>query len=205
MTRPFGRSTIASGADSPRHSSPEGHRVSQEPGQRDGGTSPLDLLLMVALSLVLIFGVVRPFIVESFSIPSASMEPTLLPGDSVLTLKFYYRLFGPHRGDLVAFKSPERAGEVLIKRVVGLSGDVVEVRDSVVFVNGEPQKESYVDHRLIDGTYFGPVRVPEGRLFVMGDNRFNSRDSRDYGPVPEKDLIGKVVLRFWPPARVDPL
>jgi len=202
MIRPFRRSTITSGANSLRYSSSEGHRVSQEPRQRGGGTSALDFLLMVSLSLVLIFGVVRPFIVESFSIPSGSMEPTLMPGDSVLTLKFYYRLFEPHHGDLVAFKSPEQAGEVLIKRVVGLSGEVVEVRDSVVFVNGEPQKESYVDHRLIDGAYFGPVKVPEGHLLVMGDNRFNSRDSRDYGPVPEKDTIGKVVLRFWPLERV---
>ena len=150
------------------------------------------------------FGIVRPFVAETFSIPSESMSPTLQPGDQVLVGKLAYRFTEPQRGDLAAFVegSESEEEEATIKRVVGLAGDEVAVDDGVLVVNGEPQEEeAYVDYRLTDSSFFGPEEVPEGHVFVMGDNRSNSRDSRTFGPVPEGDLIGKVILRFWPPDR----
>ncbi len=145
------------------------------------------------------FGVVRPFVVEALRIPSGSMVPTLEVGDRVLVNKFIYRFEDIGRGDLALFEGP--GGEATIKRVVGLPGDGIAVWDGVLFVNGESRKESYVDYRLADSTFFGPEKVPEGHVFVMGDNRANSRDSRDFGPVPEKEVLGEVFLRLWPPDR----
>lgn len=148
------------------------------------------------------FGVVRPFVAEVFRIPSESMSPTLKVGDSVLAAKFAYRFSEPERGDLAVFDGPEGT---TIKRVVGLPGDTVAVRDGVLVVNGDAKREPYVDYELTDSSFFGPERVPEGHVFVMGDNRSNSLDSRSFGPVPEEDLTGKVVLRLAPLGRIGTL
>lgn len=158
-------------------------------------------LLALVLSFVVVFGFVRPFVVEPFYVSSGSMSQTLRSGDSVLAAKFAYRLAEPRRDALVVFEDPTDANRVLMKRVVGVAGDTVGVRDGVLYVNGERKREPYVDHRLTDSTFFGPVRVPEGHVFVMGDNRSNSKDSRSFGAVPEEDLLGEVFVRFWPPGR----
>lgn len=142
--------------------------------------------------------VVRPFVVEPLYIPSESRFTTREPGDHVTVAKFAYRIGGPNRGALAVFEDPEDCGEALIKHVVGLSGDTVEVRDGVLYVNGERRKEGYVNYRLTDNVFFGPVKVPAGRVLVMGDNRSNSQGSREFGPVSEADLLGKVLVRFWP-------
>lgn len=163
--------------------------------RRGKGTGVVDLLVMLALSLLFVFGVVRPFVVEPFLIPSESMSPTLEPGDRVLAVKPLYLVAEPGRGDLAVF---DHGSGAVIKRVVGLPGDVISVEDGVLVVNGQPIDEPYVDYGLTDSTFFGPETVPEGHVFVMGDNRSNSRDSRTTGPVAEEDLIGRVVLRFWP-------
>lgn len=176
---------------------PRGSRRRVKNPERKGG-SPLEFLLITLISLVFVFGVVRPFVVEAFFIPSESMAPTLQEGDRVLAAKFAYRFADPERGELVAFKDPENGDQVDIKRVVGLPKDTVAIRDGVLFVNGEPRREPYVNHRLTDANFFGPKTVPKGHVFVMGDNRSNSRDSRFFGPVPEEDLLGRVSLRFWP-------
>lgn len=141
------------------------------------------------------FGVVRPFVAEVFRIPSESMSPTLETGDSVLAAKFAYRFSDPERGDLAVFDGPDGT---TIKRVVGLAGDVVAVRDGVLVVNGEPKREPYVDYGLTDSSFFGPERVPKDHVFVMGDNRSNSLDSRAFGPVPREDLTGRVLMRISP-------
>ncbi|AHY46488.1 signal peptidase I [Rubrobacter radiotolerans] len=160
-------------------------------GRRRSG-SAVEFAAILSVCLVLVFGGVRPFVAEVFLLPSASMSPTLLPGERVLVEKVTLRLGAPERGDLVAF---ERGGGVEIKRVAGLPGDRVEVRDGVLFVDGERLREPYVDYRLTDGSFFGPVRVSEGSVFVLGDNRSNSLDSRELGPVAEGDLLGRVVGR----------
>ena len=162
--------------------------------RREGLT--LELILISALSLAFVFGVVRPFLLEAFFVSSESMTPTLRAGDHVLANKLVYRVGDPGRGDLVVFR--EAGGEASIKRVVGLPGDTVAVRDGVLHLNGEPVAEPYVNYRLNEGSFFGPERVPAGGVFVMGDNRANSVDSRALGPVRREDLLGKVLLRLWP-------
>jgi signal peptidase I len=160
-----------------------------------------DALLVVVVSAVFALGFVRPFVAEVFFVSSGSMSPTLKRGDSVLAARFAYSFGGPERGDLAVLEDPENEAGVLIKRAVGLSGDTVEVRDGFLFVNGERRREPYVDYNLADSTFFGPEKVPAEEVFVMGDNRSNSRDSREFGPVPEEYLLGKVVFRLWPPGR----
>ena len=146
--------------------------------------------------VVLLLGM-KLLVAEPFSVPARSMAPTLQPGDHVLVNKLAYRTGDPRRGDLAVVKAP-RTGELLLKRVVGVGGDEVEIRDGVLYVNRRAEREPYVDHHTIDSVYFGPVRVPAGRLFVLGDNRANSDDSRQLGPVAERDAIGRVDLRLWP-------
>ena len=167
----------------------------------------LDFLLQLLLCLVLVFGVVKPFVVEPFYIPSPSMVPTLEIGDRVLVNKFVYRFSDPQRGDIIVFRSVAEGGVDLIKRVVGLPGDKVELLHGRVFLNGQRQNEPYVVNKpCVSGRpktcSYGPVTVPEGHYFVMGDNRANSEDSRFIGPVPKKTIVGEAFLRLWPPGRV---
>ena len=188
----------------PPENDPEGKTPpeARPPGGR--GAGPFGFLLVALVAVFSIFGVVRPFVAEPFGITTGSMDPTLRAGDSVLAIKFAYRLAEPERGDVVLFEAPGEAGDgagdgaPTIKRVVGVAGDTVAVRDGVLFVNGDKVRENYVDYELTDSTFFGPAQVPEGHVYVMGDNRSNSLDSRSYGPVPEGGLLGEVSLRLWP-------
>jgi signal peptidase I len=174
--------------------------------QRTPRRSSGEALVAVGLALLASLAAVIAWVAEPVRIGSDSMRPTLLPGDHVLVDKV-----SPHgrdwrRGDRVAFHRPE-TGELVVKRVAGLGGDEVAIEDGVLLVNGHPVAEPYADPGAIDGVYFGPVRVPSGRVFVLGDNRGNSQDSRTFGPVPERDLEGRVVAVLWPPSRwsdVDP-
>lgn len=140
----------------------------------------------------------RLLAVEPLHVDSVSMAPTLQAGDRVLVEKISLRFAAPSRGDIVVFEHELGAG-LAVKRVVGLAGDEVGLEDGVLVVNGEPADERYVDLARVEGVYFGPVEVPEGTVFVMGDNRAESIDSRTYGAVPLSDLAGRVVLRRLPP------
>ncbi len=154
-------------------------------------------MLVAAGLLVLLAGPVRVYVAEPFAIPSESMEPTLRPGDHVLVEKLSYRFDSPRRGDLVVFKTPG-GGTLSVKRIVGLAGDRVAIEDGVLTIDGQPQDEPYVDLRRMDSVYFGPIVVPRGEVFVLGDNRSDSTDSRDYGAVPRPSLIGRVLATLWP-------
>ena len=169
---------------------------------KKSGGGVLEFLIILLVSFVLVFGFVRPFVVEAFWIPSASMVPTLKYGDRVLVNKFIYRFTEPERGDVIVFKSVEGDGQDLIKRVVGVPGDEIAVRGGKLFVNGEPQKEPYVNKKYPDRSFYAPTTVPKDHVFAMGDNRANSQDSRIFGPVPEENIEGEAFLRFWPPDRV---
>ncbi len=162
----------------------------------------LELPVILLISFALVFGFVRPVIAAPFYVGSESMVPTLEVWDRVLINKLAYDLDEPERGDIVLFRSPDGGEDPLIKRVIGLPGDTMEVRHDRLFVNGEPQSETYVndEYRKLQTTY-GPLEVPADHVFVMGDNRGNSQDSRVFGPVPEENLIGEALFRFWPPAR----
>jgi signal peptidase I len=162
----------------------------------------LEFLIILLVAFALVFGVVRPFVLEAFYIPSGSMLPTLKVGERVFVNKFIYRFSEPQRGDIVVFRDVEGADEDLIKRVVGLPGDEVAVQNGVLSLNGEPQEEPYVNTRFPDDSFYGPTKVPEGEVFVMGDNRSNSADSRVFGPVPMENVEGEAVVAFWPPSRI---
>ena len=170
--------------------------------------------LVIAIILALF---IRTFVVQAFKIPSGSMKNTLLVGDYILVNKFIYGIkipftdvtaipiSEPHRGDIVVFKYPEDPSKDFIKRVVGLPGDTVEIINKKVYVNGKLQENPhaiYLDPRIIPRAYsprdnFGPVTVPKDDLFVMGDNRDESNDSRFWGFVNEKLLLGKAFMIYW--------
>jgi signal peptidase I len=168
--------------------------------KKSGGV--LEYLVILLVSFALVFGFVRPFVMEAFWIPSGSMIPTLEIGDRVLVNKFIYRFTDPSRGDIIVFESVDNSNEDLIKRIVGLPGDRIAVRGGKLFVNGERQREPYTNKKLPDRSFYAQTRVPKNHVFVMGDNRGNSADSRVFGPLPEKNIEGEAFLRFWPPDRI---
>ena len=170
----------------------------------------------ILLAIVIAF-FIRTFVIQAYKIPSGSMKPTLLIGDHILVSKFNYGVKlpfvrstlipvgSPRRGDIVVFIYPEDRSKDFIKRLVGLPGDTVEVRDKQILLNGQPWKETHGVHSdslVIPGAVqprdnFGPVKVPEGSLFVMGDNRDESYDSRFWGFVDMKDVLGKALIIYW--------
>jgi len=156
----------------------------------------LGILVMAAVAVGLVL-LVQGYLVHSFSIPSGSMEPTLLAGDRVLTTPLVFDFRGPRRGDVVVFHSSAFGGAVLIKRVVAVAGDSVEVKNGALYLNGQRQKEHYLLEKGVDGDFPKTV-VPTGELFVMGDNRNDSEDSRIFGPIATKAVIGKAVAVWWP-------
>jgi signal peptidase I len=169
-----------------------------------------------AIGTALIFAlIIRTYIVQAFKIPSGSMIPTLLIGDHILVNKFIYGtqvpfsnkkilcIAHPKRGDIVVFKYPEDLNKDFIKRVVGIGGDIVEEKNKVIFVNGKPINEPYAQHTddsINNGEprdNFGPYLVPNGKLFVMGDNRDQSYDSRYWGYVDLALVKGKAMVMYW--------
>jgi len=160
--------------------------------------------VFVVVAAVLTALVLRTVVVEAFSIPSASMERTLLIGDRVLVNKLSYRLHDVHRGDVVVFKRPPGEGTAaikdLIKRVIALPGETVDARDGRIHINGKVLEEPYLE-RGTTTVMAGAEVVPPGRLWVMGDNRGNSKDSRFFKSIPESSIVGRAFVRIWPPAR----
>ena len=157
----------------------------------------LDACLFAALlSLVII-----TFIVQAFYIPSGSMEPTLMVDDRILVAKFVYRLGAVHRGDVIVFRYPLNPQRDFVKRVMGLPGERVRLKEGVVYVGDRALTEKGYTIKPDFGNY-GPVSVPATQYFVLGDNRNNSEDSRFFGYVPRANIIGKAVFIYWPPARV---
>lgn len=198
------------------------------PKEPDGGHRPfwreLPVLIVIAFAIALLL---KTFVVQAFYIPSASMEETLKIGDRVLVEKLGYRFSEPGRGHVVVFEKdlgtgllseeddrsvlqrvnetirglfgfPTGTAQDFIKRVIAVGGDTVEGEDGRVFVNGEAVDEPYLDPGT-ETSSFGPVDVPEGMIFVMGDNRGNSDDSRNFGPVPTDTVLGRAFLLIWPP------
>jgi signal peptidase I len=179
-------------------------RESRRERQRKKGRSGLrDLFITLLVAFVLVFGVVRPFIVAAYWVPTESMVPTLLVGDRVFANKFIYRFAEPERGDIVVFEDVEGGEDDLIKRVVAVPGERVRVNAlGVLRVNGEVQEEPYVKPQLPNGIIYGPEKIPEGYVFVMGDNRGNSADSRAFGLLPVENIEGEAFVRFWPLSRI---
>jgi signal peptidase I len=174
-----------------------------------------------AIAIVLL---VKAFVVNPYRIPSSSMEPTLhcaRPAqgcearfsDRVLANRFIYHFRDPQRGEIVVFDTPALAqtkcgaGGTFVKRIIGLPGDRLAVRviqgNGYVYINGRQLNEPYIEQsRRAPATPYGPITVPKGEYFMMGDNRAASCDSRFWGTVPRKNIIGKVFLTYWPPNRI---
>jgi signal peptidase I len=168
----------------------------------------------IIIAFVLVFGFMRPFVVEAFKIPSGSMEDTLLEGDRMLVARFIYGIrlpftesyildfHKPEVGDVFVFKPPPGAGKQnLVKRIVGVSGDIIEIRNGDLYRNGRAVVgEDYVKRHALSPLReqnFGPVRVPPGHVFAMGDNRDLSKDSRAWGFVPVENIMGQTFLIYW--------
>jgi len=154
--------------------------------------------IVVALVLALI---IRAFFLQVFWIPSGSMEPTLDINDRIVVNKVPYHFRLPRRLEVVVFRQVQPEGftgekKDLIKRLVGLPGETLEVKNGVIFINGSPIQEKHTGNQ--DFANFGPVTIPPDSFFVMGDNRPESADSRYWGFLPKKNLIGPAFLRIWP-------
>lgn len=160
----------------------------------------VELTQTVVTAVILAFGI-RTFVAEARYIPSSSMEPTLEINDRLIIEKLSYHFREPIRGDVVVFNPTEALQaqdfhDAFIKRIIGLPGETVQVKEGKVYVNGQEITEKYIAE---DPNYdYGPVVVPEGEYLVLGDNRNNSYDSHYWGFVPEDKIIGKAFVRFWP-------
>lgn len=163
--------------------------------------------ILVIVGAVLIALLIRGLVVQSFRIPSESMYPTLTEGDRVLVNRLSYRLHDVNRGDVVVFRRPESSPappgepEDLIKRVIGLPGETVVAREGTVYVNDRPLEEPYLEQGMLTKDLDQPVKVPEGEVFVMGDNRTNSSDSRYIGTIPIDSVVGRAFAVIWPVSR----
>ncbi len=136
------------------------------------------------------------FLAQATRVEGYSMEPTLYGHQRLIIEKLSYRIHEPNRGDIVVVRVPQ-FDKLLIKRIIGLPGETLEIRNGVVYINGQPLDEPYVNGRP-RGSY-PPLLIPEGYVFVMGDNRNNSNDSRAFGPVPIENIVGHAWMRYWPP------
>ena len=167
----------------------------------------MEFIVTLFAAFILVFGFVKPVVADSRYIGSGSMAPTLKVGhgplqkDRVLVNKLAYEFGEQERGDIVLFESVEGGEDDLIKRVIAVEGDAVELRRGILYLNGGRQEEPYLKRKPKDRRSFGPETVPEGHVFMMGDNRTRSYDSRFFRPAPEEKLIGEATLLYWPVGR----
>jgi signal peptidase I len=199
--------------------------------EKSATNSLIEFVVIIAVALGLAIGI-QAFLVKPFRIPSPSMVPTLQVGQRVLVNRIGTHFGDPDRGDIIVFKPPagadshrcgiasepadghpcgkptaEKSDNNFIKRVIGLPGDQVYIRDNHAFVNGKELDEPYIRNSSCDElcNLPKPITVPPDHFFMMGDNRGESDDSRDWGPVPKKWIVGHAFFTYWPPSRIGTL
>ncbi|MBW1720500.1 MAG: signal peptidase I [Deltaproteobacteria bacterium] len=197
----------------------DGHYLGSVALERPGDSRPIKKkstfreYVEAAAIAVLLALLIRTFVVQPFKIPSGSMKPTLLVGDHILVNKFIYGVklpllrttiipvSKPKRNDVIVFIFPKDRSMDFIKRVIGLPGETVKIEGTRILINGKPIKDEHGYYAIKEGQGerpgYGPVTVPPGHYFVMGDNRDNSNDSRFWGFVPERDIKGKAFIVYW--------
>ena len=161
----------------------------------------------IALLLIFVATIVltNTYFFSPYKIPAKSMVPTLLPGDHILVNKFFYKMHDPLPGDVIIFELPRNPKQAFIKRIIGQSGDKIEIKGKALFINDKPIREHYtinIDNQIIPPKtqprdFFGPVIVPKNYLFMLGDNRDYSSDSRFWGFLPIEGVKGKVSNIYW--------
>jgi signal peptidase I len=190
--------------DNAQPSPPDGAQDDQPvPAKPQGASSLLHTLWLwlvelgeTVLPAIVIAVLINLFLAQATRVYGSSMEPNLHTDQRLVVEKVSYRLHVPHRGDVVVIRMPDRGPELLIKRIIALPGETIEVRSGVVYINDQPLDEEYLV-RTTTGSY-GPSTVPEGHVFVMGDNRGASNDSRVFGPVPLEHVVGRAWVSYWP-------
>ena len=187
-------------------------------GLPHGWRVTIDWLVTIVGAIAIVLAI-KAWVVNPYRIPSSSMEPTLhcaRPSsgcearfsDRVLACRFCYRFTSPKRNDIIVFKTPPLAavrcgaGGTFVKRLIGLPGDLWEERSGYVYINGNRLSEPYIQPSRRDDRTIAPMRIPPHRYFFMGDNRSSSCDSRAWGTVSRKNLIGKMFATYWPPSRI---
>jgi signal peptidase I len=207
-------------------------RQKREKREKSTTNSLIEFVVIIAVALGLAIGI-QAFLIKPFRIPSPSMVPTLAVGQRVLVNRIGTHFGDPSRGDIIVFKPPagadthqcgipsepddghpcgkptaNRSDSNFIKRVIGLPGDLVSVRNNRAYINGKPLNEPYINKGTLCDNLCNlpkPIKVPPGHFFMMGDNRGESDDSRDWGPVPKKWVIGHAFFTYWPPSRIGTL
>jgi signal peptidase I len=190
--------------------------TSNEPGSPEGAGLPnieptptatarrrvnwLREILETLVPAVLIALLINMFVAQATRVDGPSMWPLLRTDQRLVVEKVSYRLHPPRRGDVVVLKLPQNPAELLIKRVVALAGETIEVRDGSVWINGQRLSEAYLTQPTAG--VMAPHVVPASAVFVLGDNRGSSNDSRSFGPVPLADVVGRAIFSYWPPSVV---
>lgn len=166
--------------------------------RRSGLSLIVEFVVIFVIAYVLAYGL-QNYLLGNFQIQQHSMEPTLYENDRVLINRVVYWYSTPRRGDIIILLDPMGSDDDFVKRVIGEPGDTIAIKQGEVFVNGEKVEEPYLSQDRSPET-LGPLRIPKESYFVMGDNRSVSSDSRRFGPVKRENILGKVVVVWWPPA-----
>ena len=213
MTEPDKASGQVADVAAEQSPSPRVDRMSPEkaaPAAKETSTVRwlLETAVLVGLAFLLAQGI-KTFIVQPYIVPTGSMIPTIELKDRVLAEKISYRFREPEQGEIVVFENPDSSdpvAKILIKRVIAVGGQTVDLKDGKVYVDGEELSEPYVHGKVTDpGTVPLPIDIPPGYVWLMGDNRPNSGDSRFFGPQPTSAVDGRAFFTYWPPGRMGKL
>ncbi len=176
------------------------HRGDEDNALKSFGYTLLETVKVVLVSLLIILPI-RYFVIQPFNVEGASMQPTFLSGEYLIVDEISYRLQEPQRGEVVVFRYPKDPSEFYIKRIIALPGETVAMKQGIVYVNGDKLEELYIPNGSFGEWTSDPLTLKDKEYYLLGDNRTNSLDSRYFGPVDRKFIVGRVWLRGWPADR----